>query len=147
MPNEISATALLQSDFGRIDEEVDRIAMAYCEAQLITWARQPADYEKKRKALRDSLLQEAQAPLLHLLYWFDVRADHWSRNPPPPYRPDGDEVAELLKHFAQDAERLQRLAWRAGLHEDGRQGDDAPSKKTEGVLKAFLSVLGSHNHP
>ena len=151
MSNEITGTALLHSDLGRIDEEVDRIAMAYCEAQLIAWARTPGEYKAKSEAMRRTLLQETHAPLLHLLYWFDVRADYWSRHDPPPRQgggdqADADEVTDLLRNFANDAAHLQRLAKRAKLHAAGvgKPNDQRPSK-AESVLTAFVTLLGTHN--
>jgi hypothetical protein len=122
MPNEISATALLESDFGRIDEEVDRIAMAYCEARLVEIAQKrdhdngdKADRDKRYKdecrKLRESLTGGEGSPSAHLLYWLDVRAHYYESHPAP--SDDATRVASLLEHFANEAHRLQRLAKRA----------------------------------
>ena len=124
MPYEISATALLQSDFDRIDEEVDRIAMAYCEARLaaLAYERDNRDnpdrnkrYDEEWHKLRDALIHTEDGSLAHLLYWLDIRANHWSHHPAPPE--DAAGVAQLLEHFANDARRLQSLARRARDHQ------------------------------
>ncbi len=122
MPNEISAVALLQSDFERIDQEVDRIAMAYCEARLVELAQRRDKLEnqdKKARAeyfesewdkLRKKLLHEDSA-LGHLLYWLDIRADYYRRHKAP--AEDAARVAVLLEHFAKEADQLRGLAQRA----------------------------------
>jgi hypothetical protein len=130
MPNEISATALLQSHFDRIDEEVDRIAMAYCEARLVELAqnrdndiRDKPDrnqlYKDGCQELHNELIREKDDSLAHILYWLDIRADYWGTHPAP--SDDAATVAGLLSHFANEAQRLKNLAQRAGGRKAAKQ--------------------------
>lgn len=153
MTNQITGTALLQSDFDRIDEEVDRIAMAYCEAQLIAWARQRGSYTENTTRMREALLEDAHTPILHLLYWFDIRADYWRQHRPPEYSQGRDDVTLLLQNFERDAERLQRLAWQARAHDGDRisahgeefqresGSQDERRSETERALDALRSLF------
>jgi len=120
MTNQISATALLQSDFPRIDEGVDRIAMAYLEARLVEFAPQGDRYKALCDELRKALLETEKGALVHLLYWFDVRADYYAHHKAS--SDDAPRVATLLQHFAREAHQIQQLAERA---RDGRT--DGPS--------------------
>ncbi|HSY22469.1 MAG TPA: hypothetical protein VK841_10170 [Polyangiaceae bacterium] len=152
MPNEISATALLESDFGRIDEEVDRIAMAYCEARLVDLAqRRDKDrgnrernnqYKAECQRLRDGLTREEGSAFVHLLYWLDVRADYYASHPAPP--DDAAQVEGLLEHFANEAHRLQRLANRArGAKADEKNaapGGPSDRHRNADVLYAFTQL-------
>jgi hypothetical protein len=153
MPHEISAAALLQSDFDRIDEEVDRIAMAYCEAKLVLLAQnREKDNRDKRERdhaykeewhkLRHALLHAEGGSLAHLLYWLDIRAYHWANHTAP--SEDAGQVADLLAHFANEAERLKNLAERA------RERKTAGTSGARGELvdpRRTANALHSLSHP
>ena len=133
MPNEISATALLQSDFPRIDAEVDRIAMAYLEARLVELAQQGDRFKALWGELRKALLEKEEGALVHLLYWLDVRADYYAKHKAS--LEDAGRVATLLQHFAREANQLQHLAERA------REG------RNDGPLYRNASALHSITEP
>lgn len=149
MPNEITASDLLQSDFARIDQEVDRIAMAYCEARLVELAqhrdsgdRAKHDQTKERmQQLRDALLHKEDGSLVHLLYWLDIRADYYANHKAP--KEDATPVVTLLHRFAKEAHQLQLLAQHARQEAEGRGEDDGSLYRNADALH---SITEPHRH-
>jgi hypothetical protein len=139
MPIEITTEALLNQDYPEIIKDVDHIAMALCEA-LLRSARaslrsHPHDgwtYENEVGSIREELT--AAKHLLHILYWFDARADYWHEKY---LEGQPHEYVLILEKLLQQAGTV-RMATEAALERAKRQ---KPS-----VQRALQRASATINH-